>query len=45
MEIDNEFAIGQLIPDESTTKYPHIDYETSNFSNFSSDEDFIVVDG
>ena len=43
MEIDNEFAIGQLIPDESTTKYPHIDYETSNFSNFSSDSEICVI--
>ena len=43
MENENDFRIGQLFPDDSSFIYPHIDYETEDYSNYSPEKEIYVI--
>ena len=43
MENENSLRIGRLLPDDSSIIYPHIDYETENYSNYSAENEIYVI--
>lgn len=43
MENENSLRIGRLLPDDSSIIYPHIDYETENYSNYSPENEIYVI--
>lgn len=43
MENENDFRIGRLLPDDSSIIYPHIDYETEDYSNYSPEKEIYVI--
>ena len=43
MENENSLRIRRLLPDDSSIIYPHIDYETENYSNYSPENEIYVI--